>query len=320
MSSTRTSPGSIRIIGVPLDLGAGHRGVDMGPSALRVTGLQRRIEALGHAVADWGDLETDVFETVQYGADERMRHAGPVLAVNARLASLVTETLSEGHFPLVIGGDHSLAIGSLAGSSAFVQAQDEHGAGRVGVIWIDAHADMNTPESTPSGNIHGMSLAISIGRGDPRFTDLGTPGAKVDPHHVAIVGVRDLDPIERDTLREAGVTVFTMREIDEIGMPTVMQQAIGVASDGTAGIHLQFDMDSIDPQTAPGTGTPVPGGLTYREAHLAMELLHDSANVIAADIVETNPALDVRNTTAELATQLVLSLLGKKIYGRSRRV
>lgn len=301
----------IRLIGVPLDLGAGRRGVGMGPSAIRVAGLQRRLQQLGHRVDDDGDIQTQVFETIQVG-DPHMRFSAAVLEVNTRLASRVEATLAAGQFPVVLGGDHSLAVGSVAGSAAHCRKTSRS----LGLLWIDAHADLNTPATTPSGNIHGMSLAIALGLGSPAFVNLHGSGPKVRPEHVALVGVRDLDPGERVTLREHGIHVFTMRDIDERGMYHVMHKAIAVASQATGGIHVQFDMDVIDPQVAPGTGTPVPGGLDYREAHLAMEMLcSDTDRVIALDVVETNPALDTRNATAELATELVLSALGKTIFG-----
>jgi len=300
----------IRIIGAPLDLGAGRRGVDMGPSAIRVTGLQRRLASLGHQVIDSGDIETHVFETVDAG-DPRLRFFGPVLSVSEELARRVEESLAKGQFPLVLGGDHSLAVGSIAGAAAFMRRKSQ----QLGVLWIDAHGDLNTPETTPSGNIHGMSLAISLGHGEPALVGLHAAGPKVRPEHVALVGVRDLDPGERIALKRNSISVFTMRDVDEQGMHQVMRRAIEVVSRGTAGVYVQFDMDVIDPKTAPGTGTPVPGGFDYREAHLAMEMLAEQGDrIIALDIVETNPALDLRNATAELATELILSLMGKTIY------
>jgi len=335
----------ISIIGVPLDLGAGHRGVDMGPSAIRVTGLKQRIEALGFEVCDTGDVGASVAEATDVGAEPSLRFAEPVLATCRALAEAVGQALSGGCFPLVIGGDHSLAMGSLAAAAAHVAERGQS----LGLIWIDAHADMNTPQTTPSGNLHGMGLAVALGHGDPRFVDLVRPGRKIDPRHVALVAVRDLDPPEREALQREGVTVLTMRDIDERGMYAVMNQAIAVvtggalstggalptdgalpthgpARAGTPGdqgvngavgprsVYVEFDMDAVSPDVAPGTGTPVPGGLSFREAHLAMEMLGDTGRVLGLDVVETNPALDVRNQTAELATGLILSLLGKRIY------
>ncbi len=306
----------ISIIGVPLDLGAGHRGVDMGPSAIRVTGMKQRIEALGFDVCDTGDVDASVAEATDIGQDERQRFLEPVLATNQALAAAVGDVLMVGGFPLVIGGDHSLAMGSLAAAGSHFAQRGEP----LGLIWIDAHADMNTPQTTPSGNLHGMSLAVALGHGDTRFVNLVSPGRKFDPRHVAVVAVRDLDPPERDALRREGVTVLTMRDIDEQGMFAVMNQAIAVVTGGSPGaigprsVYVEFDMDAVSPDIAPGTGTPVPGGLSFREAHLAMEMLGDTGRVIGLDVVETNPALDIRNQTAELATGLVLSLLGKRIF------
>jgi arginase len=304
------APRRIEIIGVPLDMGAGRRGVDMGPSALRVAELAKLIARLGYDVSDHGDLDVSIPETTEPGRAD-LRFAEGVFAVTQRVAEVVEHTLRGGSMPLVLGGDHSISIGSIAGSSAFFA---ERGA-RIGLVWLDAHGDCNTPQTTPSGNIHGMALAVGLGLGDPRFTNLHRPGRKVDPQHVALVGVRDLDPGEKENLKQVGVHVFTMREVDELGMGTVMRRAIEIASMGTAGIHAQLDMDVLDPEEAPGTGTPIVGGVTYREAHLAMEMLADTGKVIALDVVEINPILDEHNRTAQIATELVLSALGKKIYG-----
>lgn len=299
----------IRIIGVPLDLGAGRRGVDMGPSAIRITFIHSRLRSLGWEVTDWGDIRTTVFESVSSTDDSKMKHVEPVLSVNRSLADVIRLCYEAGEVPLVLGGDHSLAIGSIAGASGFFARQRK----AMGLIWIDAHADMNTPETTPSGNIHGMSLAVALGLGDERFTSIDHEGAKVLPEHVALVAARDLDPGEIDLLKEQGVHVFTTREIDERGMLAVMTDAVRIVSQADAGVYVNFDMDSIDPSVAPGTGTRVPGGLTYREAHLAMEILHDSCRIIGLDLVETNPALDIRNQTANVANEMILSLFGKRI-------
>ena len=299
----------LRIIGVPLDLGAGHRGVDMGPSAIRITNLHTRLRSLGWEVNDHGDIRTSVFESVPQGTDKKQKHAETILAVNKLLADAVRQSFDGGEFPLVLGGDHSLAIGSVAGASSYFAKQNK----QIGLIWIDAHADMNTPQTTPSGNIHGMSLAINLGDGDDRFISIGNATPKVKPENVAIVAARDLDRGEVAALENKGIKAFTMRTIDENGMAAVMKHAIDIASRNTAGVYVSYDMDSLDPSIAPGTGTPVPGGLTYREAHLAMEMLHDAGCVIGLDIVETNPALDIRNQTAKAATDLILSLFGKRI-------
>lgn len=300
---------TIQIIGVPLDLGAGRRGVDMGPSALRVAGIYDRIAALGREVVDIGNLDVTVPESVDCGRSD-LRFVDGVLAVNVALEKAVGQALNSGRLPLVLGGDHSLAIGSLAGSSGYF-ARD---GGDIGVVWLDAHGDMNTPETTPSGNIHGMSMAASLGLGDKRLTSVGRPEPKLKGGNVAMVGIRDLDAAEKENMRHAGVHVFTMRDIDERGMAAVMHDALRIASTDTSGIHLQLDMDVLDPEVAPGTGTPVSGGLSFREAHLAMELTCDSGKLAAMDVVEINPTLGERNRTAELAVDLVLSALGKKIY------
>lgn len=300
---------TVRIIGVPLDLGAGRRGVDMGPSAIRITQLQSRLEKLGWRVVDGGDIRTSCIESVEAGNNHRLKHAEVVLEVNRQLAEMVSQTFAAGEIPLVLGGDHSIAIGSIAGAAEHYARENLD----LGLIWIDAHADMNTPQTTPSGNIHGMSLAVALGIGDDRFTALGKPGRKIKSEHVALVAARDLDEGEVTALRNEGVRVFTMREIDERGMVAVMRDALEVVGSASAGTYVNFDMDSIDPSVAPGTGTSVRGGLTYREAHQVMEMLHDSGKVVGLDLVETNPALDVRNQTAEVATEMMLSLFGKRI-------
>jgi arginase len=298
----------IEVIGVPVDLGAGRRGVDMGPSAIRIADLEARLEGLGHQVEDFGDLDVKIPETQQVGQG-KLRYKEPILATCAELCREVERSLGEGHLPLVLGGDHSLAIGSVAGSSSHFAKKGES----IGLIWFDAHGDANTPETTPSGNIHGMSLAVSMGKGDPDLVNLGGRAPKVQPRNVVLIGIRDLDPGERDFLKKGGVTVYTMRDIDERGMRDVVDEAVRLASDGTAGIHLSFDLDVVDPEDAPGTGTPVWGGITYREAHLAMELINDRAEIVAIDLVEVNPVLDTQNMTGLLAAELAQSALGKRI-------
>jgi arginase len=281
----------VRLIGVPLDLGAGRRGVDMGPSALRVAGIEKSIRRIGVEVEDIGDLDVTVPETVDAGADT-LRFADPVYAVNVALEKEVRRTIEEGRVPVALGGDHSIAIGSLAGSSGYFRTKNQ----QMGVVWLDAHGDMNTPDTTPSGNIHGMCLAVSLGLGDERFVNIGGFAPKLRGAHVAMVAVRDVDPGERDNMRRTGIHVFTMRDVDERGMAVVMRDAIRIAGTGTAGIHLQLDMDVLDPDVAPGTGTPVAGALA------------------AIDVVEINPILGHHNQTAELAVELVCSALGKRIY------
>jgi arginase len=299
---------NIEIIGIPVDLGAGRRGVDMGPSAIRIADLEARLETLGHRVTDFGDIDVVIPETQKVGAG-KLRYKTPILAACESLRGQVERSLGEGRMPLVLGGDHSIAIGSVAGSSNHFARSGES----IGLIWFDAHGDANTPETTPSGNIHGMALAISIGLGDKELTELGGRAPKVSPRNVVLIGVRDLDPGERDTLKQSGVTVYTMRDLDERGMRDVVDEAIGIASADTAGIHLSFDLDVVDPEDAPGTGTPVWGGITYREAHLAMEMLADRAQIVSLDLVEVNPVLDTQNMTGILAAELAQGALGKRI-------
>jgi arginase len=298
----------IEIIGVPVDLGAGRRGVDMGCSAIRIAGLEPRLEALGHKVLDSGDIDVQIPETQRVGAG-KLRYKQAILAQSDALRKRVEKSLGEGRMPLVLGGDHSLAIGSIAGTSNHFAREGEP----VGLIWFDAHGDANTPDTTPSGNIHGMSLAVCLGMGDSELVNLGGRSPKIQARHAVLIGVRDLDPGERENLKRSNVHVYTMRDVDERGMRDVLDEATKIASDGTAGIHLSFDLDVLDPEDAPGTGTPVRGGITYREAHLAMEMLSDRAQVVAIDLVEVNPVLDTQNATAILAADLAESLLGKRI-------
>jgi len=300
---------SIEIIGVPIDLGAGRRGVDMGPSAIRIADLEARLEQLGHKVEDFGDLDVMIPETQQVGRGS-LRYKEAILKTCAELCREVERSLGDGRMPLVLGGDHSLAIGSVAGSTNHHAKQGE----ALGLIWFDAHGDANTPETTPSGNIHGMSLAVSLGLGDPDLVNLGGRAPKVQARNTVLIGIRDLDSGERENLKRSGCTVYTMRDLDERGMRDVVDEAIRIASDGTAAIHLSFDMDVIDPEDAPGTGTPVWGGITYREAHLAMEMINDRAEIAAIDLVEVNPVLDSQNMTGILAAELAQSVLGKRIF------
>ncbi len=298
----------IDLIGVPSDFGAGRRGVDMGPSAIRYAGLHQGLEALGHHVVDLGNLQVPVSETCAPG-DPCLKYVEPIISVGQVLADRVARTLTEAHIPLVLGGDHSLALGSVMGVAR---------VRKLGLIWLDAHGDFNTHETTPSGNIHGMSLAAICGYGAGSLVALGgveQNHPKIDPHNVAIVGVRDLDPEEKRLLRTSSVVVYSMEAVDRFGIKEVMCRAIDVACHGTDGIYLSLDLDAIDPMYAPGVGTPIPGGLTFREAHLAVELLADSCRLAGMDLVEVNPILDQRNTTAELAVQLTLSAFGKRIWG-----
>lgn len=296
---------TIAILGVPIDLGAGRRGVDMGPSAMRYTGLHSRLEALGYPVRDLGNLPAPMVETSAAPATgARLRYLEPIAALCGALADAVAGCVAQGQLPLILGGDHSLAIGSASGSAR---------SRSLGLIWVDAHADYNTAETTPSGNIHGMALSALVGRGHPLLTGLAGRTPAVRPEHVALVGVRDLDPLERAALRQAGMHVYTMHELDRRGMAAVIDEAAGLVTRDTEGFHLSFDLDVLDPREAPGVGTPVNGGISRREAHLAMELLAQSGKLRSLDLVEVNPILDERNATAELAVELVLSALGKRI-------
>jgi arginase len=299
----------IRILGAPLDLGAGRRGVDMGPSAIRVARLGDRLRELGYEVEEGGDVRVRHAEQQHFG-DARLKFKAPILESVRELAEAVEKSMQDGYLPLVLGGDHSVAIGSTAGVAKALRARGE----RLGVIWFDAHADMNTPETTPSGNIHGMALAVALGQGDPDLAGVGGFAPKLAPRNAALVGTRSVDEKERDVVRRLGVHVFTMRDIDERGMRAVMRDAIQAALDGTAGIHVSLDIDFLDPGLAPGTGTCVSGGVTEREAHLAMELIADTGRLLSMDVTEVNPILDEHNTTARLAVEITLSALGKRIY------
>ncbi len=299
----------IRLIGVPLDLGAGRRGVDMGPSAFRVAEIHARVRSLGYEVSDHGDINVFIQETHDPG-DPRMKYLKEIRHTCEAVRDEVDAILGEGAMPVVLGGDHSIAMGTIAGVSRHFGKRDE----RIGLIWFDAHGDMNTPETSPSGNIHGMPLAVALGIGEKSLVSLaGDEGPMVEGARAAVVGLRDVDPAEKENIRESGIGAFTMRDIDERGMRAVMEEAIKRATAGTAGMHVSFDLDGIDPDHAPGVGTASPGGLSYREAHLAMEMLFDTGKVLSAEFVEVNPVLDHRNTTAKLGVELLASLLGKKI-------
>jgi arginase len=298
----------IAIIGAPLDLGQGRRGVDMGPSALRVANLNARVRALGYEVEDLGNIPVEQAEAWPEG-DAHAKYLPQIAAACDQLAAQVADSLARGSVPLVLGGDHSVAIGTVSGVSRHFRERGQ----RVGLIWLDAHADMNTPETSPSGNIHGMPLACLLGMGPAELADLVGYRPKVAAENTVIVGLREVDMTERPQVRESGVRAFTMRDIDERGLRAVMEEAIRAASGGTAGFHVSLDMDFVDPQHAPGVGTAVRGGATYREAHLAMEMLCDSRSVTSMEVVEVNPAIDERNRTADLAVELIMSGLGKRI-------
>ena len=291
-----------------MDLGAGRRGVDMGPSALRVANLNEKLAAIGYEVEDLGNVIVDQPESSPVGPS----HARYLLQIShtcARLAGIVEEAADRGRAPLVLGGDHSVAVGTVAGMSRHFHKQNRS----LGLIWIDAHADMNTPESSPSGNVHGMPLACCIGLGPTELAQLAGYAPSVSPGSVAIVGLRSVDELERLNVLGTGVHAFTMRDIDERGMRSVIQEAIHYATLGTGGFHLSFDMDAIDPGEAPGVGTPVHGGITYREGHLAMETICDSGLMASMEVVEVNPVMDEANRTAILAVELIMSALGKRI-------
>jgi arginase len=298
----------IRIIGVPMDLGASRRGVDMGPSALRVAGLQARIKQLGHQVEDIGNISVKQPEELSYG-EKRAKYLAEIADACKDLSAIVEKSLEESMMPVVLGGDHSIAAGTLAGVAAHFKKKEK----KIGLIWLDAHGDINTPESSPSGNVHGMPLATAMGYGATELVELQGFKPKVEPQNICLVGIRELDSQEKKLAKKSGVHVFTMRDIDERGMREVMSDALKYAMDDTDGISVSLDMDFVDPSDAPGVGTPVRGGVTYREAHLAMEMIADTEAMVSLEIVEINPVIDEHNRTALLGVELVLSGLGKKI-------
>ena len=297
-------PRQISIIGVPMDFGQQLRGVDMGPAALRYTGLIHRLRALGHVVVDTGDVRIPIRDADGKTPLSEDKYLEEITQICDAIYVAGQAAIQQGHFPLFLGGDHSIAVGTVSA----VSREDDP----IGLVWIDAHGDFNTPETSPSGNIHGMPLAALIGEGHPSLVNVGRPGAKVRPENVVLIGQRDLDPAEKKRLKRSGITVFTMRDIDEQGISSVAHKTI-MKFAHLKRIHLTVDMDGLDPVEAPGVGTPVPGGISYREAHLLMETLADSGKVASMDIVEVNPILDVANKTAELAVELALSALGKSI-------
>jgi len=299
---------AVHIIGAPLDLGGNRRGTDMGPSAFRIAGLGDQLATLGLRVVDKGDISSPIPE-IKGPGDARKRYVKEIARVCQKLYQAALASLDEGALPLVLGGDHSLGAGSVAASSA--HARDE--GKPLGLLWIDAHGDMNTPASTPSGNVHGMPLAALLGPEPSELSSIGGFSPTVLPQHTALIGVRNLDDREKDLVRISGVHVYTMKDIDKLGVAAVATEALSAVSSGVAGIHVSFDLDVCDPSIAPGVGTPVKGGLNYREAHLLMELIAESGLLLALDLVEVNPTLDIRNTTAELGTELALSALGMRI-------
>jgi arginase len=300
---------SIHIIGVPLDLGGGRRGVDMGPSAFRIAGLGEQLAALGYSVVDKGDLPTPIPETQEL-RDEHKKYIRDIAKVCQKLYQTALGSFDEGAMPVVLGGDHSLGAGSVAAAADWARKSKEL---PIGLLWVDAHGDMNTPATSLSGNVHGMPLAALLGPEPAELSKIGTFTPKVLPAHTVLVGIRNLDEREKIAVRDSGVHVFTMKDIDRQGIASIVEQAVNLAGNGTAGLHVSFDMDVCDPLIAPGVGTPVKGGLDYREAHMVMEIVADSGLLTSLDLVEVNPTLDVRNATAQLGTELALSALGMKI-------
>jgi arginase len=299
---------TVRIIGVPLDLGASRRGTDVGPSALRIAGLGAALKRMGYDVALEEDIPAPAMET-RRSEDKHARYKPQILDVCTRLAKRVKEVMDAGEFPLVLGGDHSIAMGTVAGTAAHFQEKNES----IGLIWFDAHGDMNVPESSPSGNIHGMPLAHLLGKGDSDLKNILGFSPKVKPENVALIGIRAIDAGERKIIRDSGIHAFTMREIDEHGMAAIARRALEVVNDGTAGFHVSFDVDGCDPTVIPGSGTLVPGGVSFREAHLLMEYCADNGRLLSMEIVELNPFLDERNISAKRALELILSAMGKSI-------
>jgi arginase len=300
---------SAHLIGVPLDLGGARRGVDMGPSAFRIAGLGERIASLGYTVVDKGDLPAPIPETQEL-RDERKKYIRDIAKVCQKLYQTTLQSLDEGVMPIVLGGDHSVAAGSVAAVADWAKRTRDL---PIGLLWIDAHGDMNTPATSLSGNVHGMPLAALLGPEPAELARIGTVSPKVLPAHTVIIGVRNLDEREKVAVRDSHVHVFTMKDIDRQGIASIVEQAVNIAGVGTAGIHVSFDMDVCDPTIAPGVGTPVKGGLNYREAHMVMEIVADSSALTSLDLVEVNPTLDERNMTAQLGTELALSALGMKI-------
>src|SRR5512145_817495 len=303
-----TAPRPVHVIGVSLDLGGNRRGVDMGPSAFRIAGLGERLAALGVPVVDAGDLVAPIPEVKAVG-DPRKKYIREIARVCERLYKTSLSALERGALPLVLGGDHSLAAGSVAATAEFVRRDNKP----LGLIWVDAHGDMNTPDSSSSGNVHGMPLASLLGPEPAELSRIGGVSPKILPEHTVLIGIRNLDEREKEIVRASRVHVFTMKDIDRGGIAAIVEQAIAIAGKNTGGLHVSFDLDVCDPAIAPGVGTPVKGGLDYREAHMVMEMIADSGLLRALDLVEVNPILDDRNTTAILGVELALSALGQKI-------
>jgi arginase len=291
-----------------MDLGSGRRGVDMGPSAIRIAGVAGKLTELGHRVIDDGDVVIKNMEELKVG-NERARYLPEIARASTIIARKVERIIGLGHFPLVLGGDHSIAVGTVSGLAAFAQSQGK----KLGLLWVDAHGDINTPETSPSGNIHGMPLATLLGFGAGELTSIAGADAKISPTNVALVGIRSLDSGEKKRLKETGVQVHTMSDIDRQGVHQIMKKALARVTDGTDFVHVSLDLDAVDPTVAPGVGTPVKGGLDYREAHLVMETVADAGVMTSLEVVEVNPILDAGNASAEFAVELVQSAFGKKI-------
>lgn len=299
---------TVNIIGFPMDLGAGRRGVDMGPSAVRIAGLRSKLERLGYTVEDSGDIFIQIMEK-QKITNHNLKYINEIVKTSRTLASRVEKVLEKGQFPICIGGDHSMAIGSMAGISSYCKKNKL----KLGVIWIDAHADMNTDETTPSGNIHGMPLAAALGLGNDRLVNFYNFSPKLKPENCAMIGIRSIDPLERETIKRLNLSVYTMTDIDKQGIHRIMSKVLKQFKEKVDHIHVSFDLDSVDPTVAPGVGTPVPGGLSYREAHLIMESIADCGCMSSLEVTEVNPILDSKNKSAVLASDLIASSMGKRI-------
>lgn len=291
-----------------MDLGQSRRGVDMGPSALRIANIEGRLQKLGIRVSDRGNIGVKGRESLKEGS-AKVKYLEAIAETSKLVAEATYQSLKEHSTPLVIGGDHSIAMGSIAGISRFYREQKK----KIGVIWFDAHADIHTPQTTLSGNVHGMPAAHVLGIGAKEFLKISAYRPMIERNHFVYIGLRDLDAPEKKTIKKLGVKAFTMRDIDEYGMKEVVARAIAIASKGTEGFHVSFDMDAIDPGVAPGVGTPAPGGISYREAHLAMEMIYDTQKMVSVEVTEVNPVLDHANRTANLATEMILSAFGNRI-------
>lgn len=298
----------INIIGVPIDLGANRRGVDMGPSALRIAGVARELNALGYDVEDLGDLPVKILER-QPIKDSTMKYMPEIARVSGILAKKVNSVMENGNIPLILGGDHSIAIGTVGGISAFCRKEKK----KPGILWIDAHGDYNTPESSPSGNIHGMAAAICTGTGPSSLCNIGGNKAMIEPGNIVMLGLRNLDAGEKELMTNHGIKVYTMEDIDRRRMHEVMKEALQYLCGNVDHLHVSFDLDSLDPLYASGVGTPVKGGLTYREAHLMMEMIAETGEMKSMEVVEVNPILDIKNQSAILAVEMIRSAFGKKI-------